>query len=135
MTVYRFDLLAKRLSTDGSTAPTATVSDLLSDTLYILVGTSVRGMHKAAVATATWRSKTFVFPSPLTFSWCKLDGNIEAGATVRMYADGVLIQTKTVTNKEPWRVKDVRARRWAIEIQSTDRITGVALTQSSEELP
>lgn len=112
----------------------AVFTDLLTDTLYVARFGEIAAIAGGAPERATWRSKTFVFAENVTFGWCRVRGPIEADVTVNIYADGVLVQTTVVTNRSPFRVKAVRARRWSVEVESTDRIVGITLSQSSEEL-
>jgi len=135
MTVYRFDILAKRLSDANLPAATGAMPDLLSDTLYVADGTAVKGVVSGAVTAGTWRSRRYQFPSPISFGWGRLEGPVVGGAVVRLYADGVLVYTTpTITSRDPFRLPARRAKRWEMEIESTDRITGLRLGQSVEEL-
>lgn len=109
--------------------------DDLTDSLYAVRGAGVVAMHRGPVQTAVWRSRAYVYPAPVTFSWIKVRGVLASGATVKLYADGALAQTLTVNSREPHRVRPTRGRRWEVEVVSTDRITGVDLAQASEELP
>jgi hypothetical protein len=116
--------------------PSAAFQDMLTDTLYVVYGAAVVPLAAGPAEAAVWRSRTFVYPSPVSFAWGKVQGQPESGVVLRLYADDALVYTTpSITSREPFRVPPVRARRWAIEVESADRITGVRLAQASEELP
>ena len=55
---FRFDLEAKRISTDANLgAPVALFSDLSTDTVYAVEGTTIKAVHGGASTTGTWRSR------------------------------------------------------------------------------
>lgn len=135
MAVYRFDIQAQRISDANLPAATGAMPDLLSDTLYVADGTAVKGVLSGATTPGTWRSRRYQFPAPISFGWGKLEGTVVAGAVVRLYTDGVLTYTTpTITSRDPFRLPARRAKRWELEVESTDRITGLRLGQSVEEL-
>lgn len=138
MPCYRFDLESKRISTDTTAAtPSALYADMRSDTLYGVIGVTVVPMHGGATETATWRSKVFKIPSGAYsgFAWCRINGQLANGVTLRFYANGVLVHTKTgVTTIEPIRMPAIEARAWEVEISSRDRITSLVLADSLEGL-
>jgi hypothetical protein len=135
MPVYRFDILSKRISDAALPAATAAMPDLLMDRLYVTDGTAVKGAVSGSVAAGTWRSRRYQFPAATSFGWGRLEGPAPTGAVVRLYGDGVLVYTTpTITSLEPFRVRAIRAKRWEIEVESVDRIVGIRLGQSIEEL-
>ncbi len=55
--------------------------------------------------------------------------------TFRLYADGVLKHTQTVTSRDPFRLPSgFRAFDYQIELERTNAIQGVAVATSMEEL-
>lgn len=138
MKVWRFDLESKRISTDTvPTSGTAAYSDLLTDTLYVVSGATVLGMHMGAKSVGKWRGKPIKLPSGnhLGFAWLRLNGALSEGAVVRLYADGSLFYTTPpIVKRDPVRLPAGRFRSWEIELESKDRITSVAMGSTIGEL-
>jgi hypothetical protein len=117
------------------TGYTAAFRDRVSDTLYVLDGTSVRKWNAGAAMTATFRSKTFLLPVPVNI------GAIEVVAkggpvTVRLYADGALWHQQTIAagsgivRPSPGKETD----RWAVEVSSAQRVVSVRLAVDIDDL-
>lgn len=138
MNVYKFDLGAKRLSMETQpTSASAAFSDLSSDTLYVVGGTSITGLHGGANRAGKWRGAEVKMPSGAVvgYAWGRINGQLSAGATLRIYADGSLFYTKAgVTNNEPFRLPAGRRRAWSLELESADRITSLVIASTTEEL-
>jgi hypothetical protein len=114
---------------------TAAGTDLLSDSMYVAYGDQVNPVHGGSTVAGVWRSRRYQLPSAVSFAWARLEGPVTTGAVVRLYGDGVLVYTTpTITSLEPFRVRAIRAKRWEIEVESVDRIVGIRLGQSIEEL-
>lgn len=112
--------------------PTSIHADRITDTLYVLTGEDIVGVERGPVASGTWKSKTFVTNEVPVLSWARIEGAYPL--TFRLYADGAVVQVKTVANDEPFRLKSGRWREWAVEIEGTTRVLGIRLAQSVEEL-
>ena len=54
--------------------------------------------------------------------------------TLKVYADGSLIHTQTVTTRFPFRLPPVSARDWEFQVEGTSEVFSVALAQSMGEL-
>lgn len=168
---FVLDTASKQFYLHGFTAR-AGYHDLRNDTLYLATTTSpstiVKWGQGAPVATgaAVWRSKMFGLPQGTGFS-C---GQVEAGPltvardgaaraayplTLRVYADGALFHTQTITNQEhydlatklllsrraPFRLPPLSnaagnfiGRDWEIELDVDSEIFNVALAQSMSEI-
>jgi hypothetical protein len=104
--------------------------------VYILNGTTVYDLAPAAGANRTgyWNSKTFRLARPQAFAWIMVDGDFAGAATVRVYGDGTLIHTATISDGKPVRCKPGRHTDWRVEIEGALRITGVILASTTDEL-
>lgn len=120
------------LSRTTVAAPGAVYTDLLTDTLYTVSGTSVLPNFTGSVQTGVYKSG--VFPTNRqTFGWLQVVG-AHSSVTVKTYYDGVLVSTKTITDEEPVRHVGGRPRTVELEVESTSRVTRVLLFTSTTEL-
>lgn len=135
MATLLFDLTGNILTDQVGATPLAAHPDLLTDTLYAVVGTDIVPYRAGAVLTSTWRSKRFVLNRVHGFGWLRLNGEFSAGAVARVYRDGVLFHTTpAIVDNEPVRLPAGRSMRWELEIESVDRLTSAALASTVEEL-
>lgn len=85
--------------------------------------------------TYVWKSKQFLAERPVNFGCCQVFADSYASLTLKVYADGVLKHTQTVTSAEPFRLPSgYRARVWEIEVTGTDTISKVFMATSMNEL-
>lgn len=83
----------------------------------------------------TWKSGIFTFPVPISMSTCRVLGDLSAGVTVKIYADGVLIRSMAVLDDSIFRTASgVRAKNWQIELTGYGTVTEVVLATSVQEL-
>lgn len=110
--------------------------DDTNDSLYILQGTSVKRFDDpmGEAKTVTFKSKVFHQTKPVSaFSCAEVVGSYPA--TFKVYADGVLKHTQTVTNANPFRLPGgFRAQDWQLEISTTGNIQMAAMAHSMQEL-
>jgi hypothetical protein len=133
-TLVAFDLATKRVSASTDGGEKALFADLLTDTLYAVVGTTVVPLFQASAASALYKTGVFVADNLPSFSCLQIEGDV-VNAVARMYADGALIYTTPALNDNaPVRVPKHRGREWALEVESAGRVTGVVLASSIEEL-
>lgn len=111
-------------------------TDLRTDTLYAVDGTDIIPFIDAAepARTAVWRSRKFVLPYAPTHAWGRVNGLLTGNVIVRLYGDGALISTDTVSARTPFRIPAKRARAWEIEIESTSQISSATIASSAAEL-
>ena len=122
--------------------------------LYIIVGNKIKKYRGGSTSkTATFKSKKFVTPSPVSMSWVSVHAN-EYPVTVKVWGDGTLVahytlsksgstytQATTVpssisngTLREPvMRMPAVVAQEWEVQVEGTD-INEFCLAQSMEEI-
>lgn len=120
---------------DIPTQPVAFYNDPTSDTLYFLGfdGTIYQWDRGSSYLSFTWTSKTFQGPYPTNMGAAQLaaDGPV----TFKLYADGTLKHTQTVTSGDPFRLPaGYRARDYKITLTGNQRIRMVAVAGSIDEL-
>jgi hypothetical protein len=113
---------------------TAVFTDLLTDTMYVVHGTDVLPMLRGEPLTGTWRSKVIVRDDHPGFGWLRINGELSAPATIRLYADDVLFYSVEVPDREPVRIPAGRYREWEIEVVGVGRMTTLTLATSAKEL-
>jgi hypothetical protein len=108
--------------------------DELRDQLYVLDGTQVQKWDAGTAMTFKAVSKVFKAPSVVNFGAMEVVADAYP-VTVKVFADGVLKHTQTVTSRYPFRLPSgFAAFDWQIEATGTHAIQGVAMASSMEEL-
>jgi len=108
--------------------------DELRDQLYVLNNTNVQRWDAGMPMTAKFRSKTFRVTRPINFACAEVvaDGY---PLSFRLYADGVLRHTQTVSSREPFRLPSgYMAFDWQVEIEGTTAVQLVSIATSMAEL-
>ncbi|MDN5938545.1 MAG: hypothetical protein L0H83_07755 [Salinisphaera sp.] len=114
--------------------------DAQTDTLYLLRDTNELWSWATEAGTTfanfKWRSKVFVLPRPAAFSCGQVRANSYADTlTLRLYGDGALVDTVTVTDDFVFRLGVTsRYKRWEMEIEGTDPVLDMQIAESVEEL-
>lgn len=119
-----------------TTYATAGHVDLLSDSLYLVVGGSlVKWEGNSTLMTYTWKSKKYELPRHTNLAWGQVTAASYASLTLKVYADGVLKHTQTVTNSDPFPLPSgFLAKEWEFELSGTDVVTSAYLANSVAEL-
>jgi hypothetical protein len=109
--------------------------DELRDQLYVLDGTSVKKWD-AGSAFLTVRAVSKVFKAPAVLNFAAAEVVADAyPVTFKVYADGVLKHTQSVTSRSPFRLPSgFAALDWQLELSGTQPIQGAAIATSMEEL-
>lgn len=83
----------------------------------------------------TWRSKKFdISGDGVRFLACSVIADSYNNTTLKVYADGVLLYTKAVTSRKPFRLPNHSKKYdWQIEITSSDQIRDISLSESMLE--
>lgn len=127
---------ATLLETDinATTAVTALYSDPRTDTLYMAQGSNIVRYDAGSALTYTWKSKTFRMPFPINLGV----GQVVASSypvTLKVYAEGALKATKTVTDNNAFRLPGgFRSTDWSFQLEGTSAVTFAAISTSVEEL-
>jgi hypothetical protein len=115
----------------------AAYSDPLTDALYVASGTSVQKWHAAAsYMTARWKSKPYRMPAPVNLGYAEVTADAYP-VTLKLYADGALRFTKSVTSAAPFTLPSgYLADEYAVELEAPAgrAVQGVALAESVLEL-
>ena len=132
-TVIAVDVLSGRISTMPLTA-SAAYSDLLTDTLYAAVDTSLIPLFAGSRTTGTWRSKRFTIPGRPAFNCARVESEFGASVTLKMYGDGALVHAGTFNSLDMQRLPPGRYRDLEFEIESSAIVTGFVVATSPAEL-
>jgi hypothetical protein len=131
---YSLDLKTGKLGTINATG-SAFFRDLLADTLYMASGTTIKSLFTAGTKrTGTWKSKKAMSESNQNYGWLQVDSDYESPVTVKLYRDGVLTDTKTVTSIAPVRLSAKIAMQHEVQVESAAKVTSLTITNSTAEL-
>lgn len=117
-----------------ATSFSAAYTDILTDAMYVVDGTAIVPFLGGAPRVGVWRSKRIVLANYPSFGWLRVNGPMSDPVIVRIYGDGALWHTATLTMREPARLPAGRHRHWEIEIESDGIVTSVVLASTVEEL-
>ena len=119
---------------DTTTTAAAYVPEL--DALVMVDGSNLSKFDKGTAKTYTWASKMFEAPEPTNYAFGQVIATgYGSGITFKIYADGTLIHTQTVTSENAFRLPaGFKARNWYIEVSGTTPIQMVAVTKTAQEL-
>lgn len=127
--------------TDLDFYATAGFNHELEDALYLVIGSDIVKWDRddEAPHRYTWRSKTLVLPQYHNFGAAQVvAGNYSDSGdeiTFKLYADGVLKDSVTVTSNEPFRLAGgYRAREFEIEVSGIDDIHEIHLATVMQEI-
>jgi len=109
--------------------------DPVTDSLYLIVGNYIKRFDGASTNQSyTWKSKIVRTNSPINFAMGRVFADSYASLTFKLYADGVLKNTTTVTSKDPFRLPDgYTAEDWEILLTGTDTVTKVVIGEDVED--
>ena len=119
---------------NSSSAVTAMYSDPRSDILYLAQGTNIVRFDSGSAMSYAWKSKTFRVPFPINFGVGQVIADIYP-VTINVYADGVLVCTKSVADGNVFRLPSgFRAVDWQMELVGSARVTQMLLSTSVAEV-
>ena len=116
---------------------TAGFNDLESDSLYLVVGGSLVVFAEGSSSeNFTWRGKKFYNPRPINPAVAKVEcDSYSPNPTFKLYADGELKHTQTVTDSNTFRLPSgYKANEFEIELSGSVPINEVCVYESSEEI-
>ncbi len=115
---------------------TAGFNDLENDELYLVVGGSVVKFAAGSSLTYTWRTKKFFSPRPMNPAVAKVNcDSYSPSPTLKLYADGVLKHTQTVTNGEVFRLPSgYKAQEFEAELEGAVAVNEVCIYESAQEV-
>lgn len=121
--------------TTTSIYATAAFTDPVTGSLFLAVNDKIVKWDDGAAEVCRWKSRRETLPMPKNFAY----GQVLATAyplTIKIYADGALAHTHSVTSDAPFRLPSgFRARYWEVELLlSVGRALYAALADSTQEL-
>lgn len=123
--------------TDLDFYATAGYNDLEDDSLYLVVGGAlVKFAEGSTLQSFVWRGKKFYTPRPINPAVAKVDcDGYSPNPTFKLYADGELKHTQTVTDSNTFRLPSgYKAHEFEIELAGSVSINEVCVYESAEEL-
>jgi hypothetical protein len=123
--------------TDLDFYATAGYNDLEDDSLYLVVGGAlVKFAEGSTLQNFVWRGKKFYTPRPINPAVAKVDcDGYSPNPTFKLYADGELKHTQTVTDSNTFRLPSgYKAHEFEIELAGSVSINEVCVYESAEEL-
>lgn len=128
-----FDPADKSLVT-FSLNPTAGFNDLLTDTLYLQIGSNIQSWDTGSALTYTYKSRRVLRDEAINPACAKVDASAYP-VTFKLYADGVLKHTETVADARAFRLPGgYRAFAFEYELSGTADVRRVSIATSMSEL-
>ena len=115
---------------------TAGFNDRQEDVLYLVIGGTLKKFVQGSSArNYTWKSKEFYTNRPISPGVAKVSAESYNSLTFKLYADGSLKHTQTVTNSEIFRLPGgYRAKSFEIQLEGTDIVNEVCVYESPQEI-
>jgi hypothetical protein len=126
----------KNSLTDLDFYATAGFNDLEEDELYIVVNGSVKKFAAGTNLSYTWKSRKFYNSRPINLGVAKVEADsYGSGITFKLYADGALKHTETVTSEALFRLPSgYKAKEFEVELSGSDPINEVCVYESAGEI-
>ena len=111
-------------------------NDLEEDELYLVVSGAVKKFAAGTNLSYTWKSKKFYAQRPVNPGVAKVQADsYGSGITFKLYADGSLKHTETVTSDALFRLPSgYKANEFEIELSGSDPINEVCVYESAAEI-
>lgn len=115
---------------------TAGFNDRENDELYLVIGGTLKKFARSSSArTYTWKSKEFYSNLPISPGVAKVSAESYNSLTFKLYADGSLKHTQTVTSNNLFRLPGgYKAKAFHIILEGTDPINEVCVYESPREI-
>jgi hypothetical protein len=111
--------------------------DRFTDTLFVADGRDIRQVQgSSSPRTGVWKSKKFTLPKYAPFAWLHVESDFSDGASVevKIWGDGALVYTATVTSRKPVRLPAGRYLEWEVQLTSATQVTAYLLASGTKEL-
>lgn len=113
---------------------TAGFRDLQRDKLFLAFeDRSLKVWFDGAAKSYTWKSKKFTLPQIVGFSCAQLEAEAYP-MTLKVYVDGTVIHTQTVTSRNPFRLPAKVGRDWELQVEGSSEVFSLSLATSMTEL-
>ena len=115
---------------------TAGFNDREEDVLYLVIdGTLKEFAQNATKRSYTWKSKVFYTNRPISPGVAKVSADSYSSLTFKLFADGSLKHTQTVSNSNIFRLPGgYKAKSFEIQLEGTDTINEVCVYESPQEI-
>lgn len=115
---------------------TAGFNDRENDELYLVIGGTLKKFARSSSArTYTWKSKEFYSNLPISPGVAKVSAESYNSLTFKLFADGSLKHTQTVTSNDLFRLPGgYKAKAFHIILEGTDPINEVCVYESPREI-
>lgn len=110
----------------------AMVRDTLSDALYVLDGAAIKKWDAGATK-MTCRHKSGIVRDKRYMVYCQVTADAYP-VTLKIWRDGSLILTRSVTDADPFTIPDGWGEDWQVEVESQNPVQAVQLVNSVAEL-
>ncbi len=128
--------------TTGDDVAVGIFLDILTDTLYYTDGSeifewegNIGGENPIALKTFVWKSAKHRFPKLVNLGAALVEAESYDDLTFKLYADGTLKFTKTVTNGKPFRLPGgYLSNIYQVQLSGTDTVTGVSIAETIFDL-
>lgn len=81
-----------------------------------------------------YKTKMLSYQVPVKFNVMKLEGTFTNGVTVKVYGDGVLLDTDLITDEKPYRFSGIPCRTWEVYWSGYDEVYSVAMADSMDAM-
>lgn len=115
---------------------TAGFNDLENDELYLVVNGSLVKFASGSSLSYTWKTKKFYVQRPINPAVAKVDcDSYSSSPTLKVYADGVLKHTQTVTSADLFRLPSgYKANEFEVELTGSTAINEICIYEAAEEV-
>jgi len=113
---------------------TAGFRDLQRDKLFLaFADRTVKVWFDGAAKSYTWKSKMMTMPHTISFTCAQVEAEAYP-VTFKIFADGTLFYTKTVTSRRPFRLPVKVGRDWEFQLEGSTEVFAVSVATSMTEL-
>jgi hypothetical protein len=115
---------------------TAGYNDRENDELYLVIDGILKKFARGTTDRSyTWKSKEFFTARPISPGVAKVNAESYSSLTFKLFADGSLKHTQTVSNGEIFRLPGgYRAKVFEIQLEGTDIVNEVCVYESPQEI-
>tara|TARA_X000000950_G_scaffold206442_1_gene248364 strand:+ start:1178 stop:2869 length:1692 start_codon:yes stop_codon:yes gene_type:complete len=115
---------------------TAGFNDREEDRLYLVIDGVLKDFASNATRrTYSWKSKVFYSNRPISPGVAKVSADSYSSLTFKLFADGSLKHTQTVTSENIFRLPGgYQAKSFEIQLEGTDTINEVCVYESPQEI-
>ena len=129
---FVYDITAKTWNFHNIYA-TGGFNDLKNDALYIIKSNDLSKWDTGSALSYTWKSKKFTFSEPKAFTCYRVQAEAYP-VTIKIYREGSLIVTKSITSGSVNRIPSGLGDNWEFQVEGSVEVYNVQLAQSPMEL-